>query len=213
MSYLYDTDILLWSKQQADLLRRRAAGEAVNNAALDWPNIIEEIEDAGRNKGNEIGSDLVQALLRMSLYETNPLAWSEQQVGLLRRMVAGERVNDQIDWPNIIEEIESVGRSELRAITSALRIAIQHKLLLLGWPNALRVLDWEATARNQLAETHEVFRESMRKEINLQSLYRRAILATHQQMVDEGPPATVLPDQCPFSLDELLAEGAAIRSR
>jgi hypothetical protein len=31
MSNLYDTDILLWSEQQADLLRRLAAGERVND--------------------------------------------------------------------------------------------------------------------------------------------------------------------------------------
>jgi hypothetical protein len=43
----YDTDILLWSERQAELLRRRAAGELDNEAALDWPNIAEEIESVG----------------------------------------------------------------------------------------------------------------------------------------------------------------------
>src|SRR5262245_32330424 len=43
----YDTDILLWSEHQAELLRRHAAGERVNDAALDWPNIVEEIEGEG----------------------------------------------------------------------------------------------------------------------------------------------------------------------
>jgi hypothetical protein len=209
MSYLYDTDILLWSKQQADLLRRHAAGERINDPAIDWPNIVEEIEAVGRNDRHSIDSHLVQALLHMSLYETDPLAWSRQQAGLLRRMAAGERVNDQVDWPNVIEEIESVGRSELRAVTSALQIAMQHKLLLLGWPTALAVRDWEAVAQNQLAEAHENFRDSMRNEINLGSLYRRATLAIKPHMRDEGPPAIPLPDQCPFSLDALLAEGAA----
>ena len=209
MTYLYDTDILLWSTQQADLLRRHAAGERINDAAIDWPNIIEEIEDVGRNERNSVESPLVQALLHMSLYETDAMAWSRQQAGLLRRMVAGERINNQVDWPNVIDEIESVGRSELRAVTSALQIAMQHKVFLLGWPNALAVDDWAAAARSQLAEAHEDFRESMRKEINLRSLYRRAMRATKQQMLDEGSPATPLPDQCPFSLDELLAEGAA----
>ncbi len=45
---LYDTDILLWSERQADLLRHHAAGERVNDASIDWPNIAEEIEDVGR---------------------------------------------------------------------------------------------------------------------------------------------------------------------
>jgi hypothetical protein len=44
MSDLYEDDVLLWSEQQAELLRRHAAGERANDAALDWPNILEEIE-------------------------------------------------------------------------------------------------------------------------------------------------------------------------
>ncbi len=49
----------------------------------------------------------------MSDYDADVLQWSEHQAALLRRAAAGERVND-LDWPNIIEEIESVGRSETR---------------------------------------------------------------------------------------------------
>jgi hypothetical protein len=45
----YDTDILTWSERQAALLRRRAAGELINDADLDWSNIAEEIEDVGKN--------------------------------------------------------------------------------------------------------------------------------------------------------------------
>jgi hypothetical protein len=38
---LYDTDILLWSEQQAELLRQRSAN------SLDWDNLAEEIADVG----------------------------------------------------------------------------------------------------------------------------------------------------------------------
>ena len=45
-------------------------------------------------------------LVRMSdLYDTDLVIWSERQAELLRRMAAGERVNDQIDWENVAEEI------------------------------------------------------------------------------------------------------------
>jgi hypothetical protein len=37
----YDIDILTWSERQATLLRRRAAGELINDADLDWSNIAE----------------------------------------------------------------------------------------------------------------------------------------------------------------------------
>ena len=43
----YETDIALWSEHQAALLRRVAAGELVNSAEVDWPNIAEEIESVG----------------------------------------------------------------------------------------------------------------------------------------------------------------------
>ncbi|MGA3400656.1 MAG: DUF29 family protein [Acetobacteraceae bacterium] len=69
----YDSDILVWSERQAELLRRRAAGELVNDAALDWPNIAEEIEDVGRSQLNAVESRLTQALLHMLKAEAWPL--------------------------------------------------------------------------------------------------------------------------------------------
>lgn len=61
----YYTDILVWSERQADLLRRRAAGELVNDVELDWPNIAEEIEDVGSSRLNAVESLLIQALRHM----------------------------------------------------------------------------------------------------------------------------------------------------
>lgn len=42
---LYDRDVLAWSQRQADLLRRLARGERVND--LDWEHVAEEIEGVG----------------------------------------------------------------------------------------------------------------------------------------------------------------------
>jgi hypothetical protein len=36
MNDLHGEDILLWSERQAELLRRRGAGEPVNDADIDW---------------------------------------------------------------------------------------------------------------------------------------------------------------------------------
>ena len=58
-----------------------------------------------------------------TLYDTDVLSWSEQQAELLRRAARGERVNG-LDWPNLIEEIEAVGRSEVRAVVSLLEQAL-----------------------------------------------------------------------------------------
>jgi Domain of unknown function DUF29 len=64
----------------------------------------------------------------MSDYDTDILSWSERQASLLRRLAAGERVNEQIDWENVAEEVESVGRSELHRTESLLIQALRHRL-------------------------------------------------------------------------------------
>jgi hypothetical protein len=56
MSDLYDSDLLLWTERQGELLRRRAAGELVNEAELDWPNIAEEIEALGQSERSKLRS-------------------------------------------------------------------------------------------------------------------------------------------------------------
>jgi hypothetical protein len=61
-----------------------------------------------------------------NLYEDDILLWSERQAQLLRQHADAVRTNDPIDWPNIIEEIESVGRSERTALASHIRIILEH---------------------------------------------------------------------------------------
>ena len=48
------------------------------------------------------------------LYGEDIRLWSETQSALLRRLVAGEAITDQVDWPHIIEEVEDRGRSDVR---------------------------------------------------------------------------------------------------
>ena len=69
-------------------------------------------------------------------YESDILLWSERQAQLLRRLAAGERVNDLVDWENVIEEVESVGSEQLHAVESLLLQALVHILKAQGWPLA-----------------------------------------------------------------------------
>jgi hypothetical protein len=70
----YDADILEWSERQAELLRRHAAGERINDTDLDWPNIIEEVADVGRNTLRACRSQLLQVLLHDLKAEAWPLS-------------------------------------------------------------------------------------------------------------------------------------------
>ena len=58
------------------------------------------------------------------LYDEDILLWSGRQGTLLRRIAAGEPVNERPDWANIIEEVESVGREQLHAVESLLLQAL-----------------------------------------------------------------------------------------
>ena len=60
---LYDRDALAWSEQQADLLRRAARGERVND--IDWTHVVEEIEDVGLSQLNAVQSYLRQILVHL----------------------------------------------------------------------------------------------------------------------------------------------------
>lgn len=140
-------------------------------------------------------------------YESDTYTWANEQAALLRRLSAGEPINNQPDWANIIEEIEGVSRSELRAATSPLANAMQHKLYLIGWPKNESTRHWQAEVTVQLVEMHGEYRPSMRQaiEASLDHLYRLAKVRAMRHMVDT-PAATPLPMSCPWSFDELLEE-------
>ena len=72
MNDLYDEDIIRWSERQAALLRRRAAGELVNEAELDWPNIAEEIEGVSRAEQDQLTDRLAILLAHMLKWRFQP---------------------------------------------------------------------------------------------------------------------------------------------
>ena len=81
-------------------------------------------------------------------YEDDILLWAERQSDLLRRRAAGELVNDgELDWPNIADEIEGVGRGQLYRVESLLTQALLHMLKAKSWPSARDVPKWQADAR------------------------------------------------------------------
>ena len=139
-----------------------------------------------------------------NLYESDILIWSGRQAELLRRLAAGERVNDQLDWENVIQEIEGVGREQLHAVESLLLQALAHMLKAQGWPLARDVENWRADARGFRAQAANRFAPSMRQRLDLARIYRQALRALPHTM--DGQPPQPLPETCPATLDELLGD-------
>ncbi len=109
------------------------------------------------------------------LYDDDILLWSERQAALLRRRAAGELVNDtDIDWPNVAEEIEDAGRSQLHAVESLLGQALRHMLKAEAWPLHCDGPSWRADAIDFRQQAKRRFAESMRQRIDIAQLYRQA---------------------------------------
>ena len=93
---------------------------------------------------------------RRSLYETDFYSWTRDQAAALRRRDAAA-----IDWDNVIEEIETLGRSERSAWTNTAARAVEHMLKIQHWEGASEsaLRHWMAEIRNwrrRMADTiHE----------------------------------------------------------
>ncbi|MBV9250089.1 MAG: DUF29 domain-containing protein [Acetobacteraceae bacterium] len=133
------------------------------------------------------------------LYEEDILAWSEQQVELLRRRAA-----NALDWDNLAEEIEDVGRSELRAVESHLIQAFLHDLEAETWPQSRDVPHWRAEARGHRDDARAGLTPAMRQRVDIHALYRRALRRMPETI--DGQPPLPASETCPVTLDELLAE-------
>ena len=137
------------------------------------------------------------------LYERDALAWAERQAGLLRRLAAGERLNEPVDWAHVIEEVADVGLSELRACQSLLVQALAHLLKLRAWPDSRAAAHWRGEAAVFLAGARRNFAPSMRQRIDLGELYADALYGVRAG-TDEAGEARALPEGCPFGLDDLV---------
>ena len=97
----------------------------------------------------------------MSDYDTDVYAWSSRQGALLRRLAAGERVNDaDLDWPNIAEEIETVGRSERSAVAAHIATVIEHLVKLQASPTAEPRAGWQITVMRARRDIQRLLREN-----------------------------------------------------
>ncbi len=133
-------------------------------------------------------------------YETDFYAWTVEQGRLLR---SGEL--SAIDAANIAEEIESMGRSDRRAIESRLTVLLTH---LLKWQMqpAIRSTSWSGTIREQRRQIEKLLRESPSLRPFVAEALSEAYGEAREDAVEEtGLPETEFPTACPFTPDEVLS--------
>jgi ribosomal protein L29 len=133
-------------------------------------------------------------------YDEDFYAWTVEQARLLR---LGDL--SAIDVANIAEEIESMGRSDRRALESRLTVLLTH---LLKWriQSRMRSSSWSGTIGEQRRRIAKLLRESpsLRPFVDesLTEAYGDAREAASNQT---GLPETEFPTECPFTPDEVLS--------
>ena len=140
-----------------------------------------------------------------TLYDDDIVTWSEQQAEALRRLAAKPELSNLVDWSNVIEEIECLGRSEWHAVESLLIQASTHILKRYCDPDSLSRLAWEIETNTFLGDAREKYRPSMRQNLDMDKIWRRSFKNASQEMLiykRRVPPG--IPEQSPFALSDML---------
>src|ERR1700678_638332 len=94
-----------------------------------------------------------------SMYDQDLVRWSEEQARALRA-AANEGWNAPIDWEHVAEEIESLGRSDRRALASHIAIVIEHLLKLQASPSLVPTRGWEESILRARGEIEQLLADS-----------------------------------------------------
>ncbi len=91
------------------------------------------------------------------LYKQDFYSWTAQQAAALKRKDLAA-----IDWGNVIEEIEALGRAEKSSLTSHYANAVEHllKLQYHGPRQADSAVSWEISVRNARDGVEKALREN-----------------------------------------------------
>jgi Domain of unknown function DUF29 len=143
----------------------------------------------------------VKSETAIDTYETDFYAWTQEQADLLRT-----KQWSQIDLPNLIEEIESLGKQQRQELRSRLGVLIGH-LLKWEYQPQHRSRSWLATLRVQRRDILRLLKDSP----SLNAYVDEALQEAYENAKDLAMGETDLPKQtfpssCPYSLSEILGD-------
>jgi len=131
-------------------------------------------------------------------YERDFYLWCFEQAELLRL-----RRFAQADLPNIVEELESMGRSDRRALGSSYRLVIAH-LLKWQFQPQMRGSSWEITLVRERAHIKDMEAQSPSLRADARRIVEDVYLdAKREAATDTKLPRSTFPAECPYTLDQL----------
>jgi type I site-specific restriction-modification system R (restriction) subunit len=135
------------------------------------------------------------------LYEKDAYSWALSQADALRRRLANE-----IDWENVAEEIESVGRSQASELRSRYITLLMH-LLKWQFQTERRSRSWANTIKRERREITSHLAENPGLQPRLQELLESAYeTARIDASTETDLPEEAFPLANPFSLEAAMDE-------
>ena len=135
------------------------------------------------------------------LYERDEVAWYDAMAALI-----GQGRTEELDFTNLKEILEDMGKRDRREVKSRLRVLLIHWLKWEHQPEK-RTGSWVSTLRHQRSELAEAASDSRTLRNHLVEVFDETYRKAVADAVDEtGLPPETFPTICPVTLDELLAE-------
>jgi Domain of unknown function DUF29 len=135
------------------------------------------------------------------LYDQDFYAWTQEQAALLRKGIV-----DALDLAHLAEEIESLGKSDRRALGSHLRTLVMHLLKWQYQPGGHQTgHSWRSSIRNARAEIDVLLEDSPSLQQEVVGLLARWYPLARLDAADETRlPLTTFPTACPWTPFQVL---------
>jgi hypothetical protein len=134
-----------------------------------------------------------------TLYDTDFNQWIEQQVQLLR-----DRTFSQLDIENLIEEIESLGKSDKRQLKNRLEVLLHH-LLKWQYQPTEQTGSWRGTIAQQRRRIRDLLLDSPSLKSYVESMANVCYAdAREQASLETGLALDCFPQNCPYAMADVL---------
>ena len=138
------------------------------------------------------------------LYQRDFYSWARSQAARLRRLASAGRPG--IDYANLAEEIDSLGKEQANALRSSFQVLLCH---LLKWQHqpSLRSKDWRNTIRRERRNIELRLEDNPGLKSKRSALFARAYRLARADADDESDlPVGNFPAECSWTLKQAVAD-------
>lgn len=134
-------------------------------------------------------------------HETDFYRWTQDQAALLRAL---PRSSNLLDIDNLAEEIEDMGRAEIKEISSLLRQTLTHLVKIAIDQEAPSVAHWVSEASGFQSDAVLAYSPGLRQRLDLPKIWKLAKRNAADSLAEYHVVVPTLPEECPLTLEQLL---------